>query len=79
LLADAGADVRSQFLFFSCADDYYGSLDMATALHAQSLLCYEMHGAPLTREHGAPLRLIRPMWPSRWNRAIPSPMRFAAT
>jgi len=60
LLADAGADTRARFLAFSCADDYYESLDMASALHPQSLLCYDMHGAPLSREHGAPLRLILP-------------------
>ncbi len=60
LLAAAGADTRARFLAFSCADDYYESLDMATALHPQSLLCYEMYGVPLERGHGAPLRLILP-------------------
>ena len=29
-------------------------------LHPQSLLCYEMYEQPLTREHGAPLRLRLP-------------------
>jgi DMSO/TMAO reductase YedYZ molybdopterin-dependent catalytic subunit len=33
---------------------------MATAMHPQSLLCYEMYGQPLTRKHGAPLRLSIP-------------------
>jgi len=33
---------------------------MATARHPQSLLCYEMYDQPLTREHGAPLRLNIP-------------------
>lgn len=56
----AGADTRARFLTFACADDYYESLDMSTALHSQSLLCYEMYGEPLTRGHGAPLRLILP-------------------
>ena len=37
--------------------DYYVGLDMASALHPQTLLCYEMEGRPLTPEHGAPLRL----------------------
>ncbi len=55
-----GADTSSRFLTFECADDYYESLDMATALHPQSLLCYEMYGQPLDRGHGAPLRLILP-------------------
>jgi DMSO/TMAO reductase YedYZ molybdopterin-dependent catalytic subunit len=37
---------------------YYVGLDMASALHPQSLLCYEMNGQPLTPAHGAPLRLV---------------------
>jgi DMSO/TMAO reductase YedYZ molybdopterin-dependent catalytic subunit len=55
-----GADTTARFLYVECADDYYESLDMATALHPQSLLCYEMYDQPLTREHGAPLRLQLP-------------------
>jgi DMSO/TMAO reductase YedYZ molybdopterin-dependent catalytic subunit len=41
--------------------DYYVGLDAASALHPQTLLCYEMNGAPLTAEHGAPLRLVIPV------------------
>jgi DMSO/TMAO reductase YedYZ molybdopterin-dependent catalytic subunit len=41
--------------------DYYVGLDMASALHPQTLLCYEMDGRPLTPEHGAPLRLVIPL------------------
>ena len=55
-----GADTSSKFVYVECADDYYESLDMETALHPQTLLCYEMYGKPLTREHGAPLRLQIP-------------------
>ena len=40
---------------------YYVGLDMASALHPQTLLCYEMNGEPLTLEHGAPLRLAIPV------------------
>jgi hypothetical protein len=40
---------------------YYVGLDMASALHPQTLLCYEMDGQPLTPEHGAPLRLVTPV------------------
>ena len=32
----------------------------ADGMHPQSLLCYEMYGQRLTREHGAPLRLNIP-------------------
>ena len=55
-----GADPTARFVEVNCADDYYESLDMPTALHAQTLLCYEMYEQPLTRTHGAPLRLQIP-------------------
>jgi DMSO/TMAO reductase YedYZ molybdopterin-dependent catalytic subunit len=55
-----GADMNSRFLEVECADDYYEAIDMASALHPQSLLCYEMYGRPLNRGHGAPLRLNLP-------------------
>ena len=41
--------------------EYYVGLDMQSALHPQTLLCYEMDGAPLTGSHGAPLRLVIPV------------------
>ena len=55
-----GADTSARYITVACADDYYETLDMATALHPQTLLCYEMYDQPLTREHGAPLRLNVP-------------------
>ncbi len=42
-------------------EEYYVGLDMASALHPQTLLAYEKDGKPLTEEHGAPLRLIIPV------------------
>ena len=33
----------------------------ASALHPQTLLCYEMNGKPLEEKHGAPLRLVIPV------------------
>lgn len=59
-LTSVGADLNARFLTVECADDYYETIDMATALHPQTLLCYEMYEQPLTREHGAPLRLNIP-------------------
>lgn len=55
-----GADTTAKFLEVECEDDYYESIDMASVLHPQSLLCYEMYGKPLDRGHGAPLRLQMP-------------------
>jgi DMSO/TMAO reductase YedYZ molybdopterin-dependent catalytic subunit len=59
-LRSVGADLNAKFLYLECEDDYYESLDMETALHPQTLLCYEMYDRPLTRGHGAPLRLNIP-------------------
>jgi len=55
-----GADPTARFVSVECADDYYESLDMPAAMHPQTLLCYEMYDQPLTRGHGAPLRLNIP-------------------
>src|SRR6266481_4515557 len=59
-LAQIQALPAARFVSVQCADDYYESLDMATAMHPQTLLCYEMYDKPLTREHGAPVRLNVP-------------------
>src|SRR5262249_18053096 len=59
-LNHVGAAADARFLEVRCADDYYESIDLATARHPQSLLCDEMYGVPLTREHGAPLRPVMP-------------------
>ncbi len=40
---------------------YFIGLDRDSALHPQTLLCYEMNGQPLPPEHGAPLRLAIPV------------------
>jgi DMSO/TMAO reductase YedYZ molybdopterin-dependent catalytic subunit len=41
--------------------EYYVGLDMPSAMHPQTLLAYEMNGAPLEDGHGAPLRLAIPV------------------
>jgi len=55
-----GANTAARFLEVECVDNYYESIDMASALHPQSLMCYEMYDQPLDRKHGAPLRLQMP-------------------
>ncbi len=40
---------------------YYVGLDMLSCMHPQSLLAYELNGAPLSWQHGAPLRLAMPV------------------
>jgi DMSO/TMAO reductase YedYZ molybdopterin-dependent catalytic subunit len=59
-LTMVGADRGAGFVAVTCADDYYESLEMASARHPQTLLCYEMYDQPLDRGHGAPLRLQMP-------------------
>jgi DMSO/TMAO reductase YedYZ molybdopterin-dependent catalytic subunit len=50
------------YVYMTTPDDlYYVGLDMKSALHPQTLLAYEHDGAPLTPEHGAPLRLVTPV------------------
>jgi DMSO/TMAO reductase YedYZ molybdopterin-dependent catalytic subunit len=39
---------------------FSSSFDLASLLHPQTLLCYEMDGKPLSPGHGAPLRLATP-------------------
>lgn len=45
---------------FTCVDGYSESLPIDAALHPETLLCYSMGGQPLTKVHGAPLRLYTP-------------------
>lgn len=40
---------------------YYVGIDMKSALHPQTILCYEMNGKPLPLNQGYPLRLIIPV------------------
>ena len=37
-LERVGADLSARYVAFKCADDYSGSIDMATALHPQTIL-----------------------------------------
>jgi hypothetical protein len=51
-----------RYVYLATPDDsYYVGLDMASALHPQTMLCDTMNWQPLTRAHGAPLRLYLPV------------------
>jgi DMSO/TMAO reductase YedYZ molybdopterin-dependent catalytic subunit len=53
---------KLQYVSFATPDKgYYVGIDMPSALHPQTLLAYDMNGAPLTEDHGAPLRLVIPV------------------
>lgn len=66
LLALARPIARARYLVFYTMDekwehpghgDYYEVIDLETARTSQVILAYDMNGAPLSVEHGAPLRL----------------------
>jgi DMSO/TMAO reductase YedYZ molybdopterin-dependent catalytic subunit len=49
-------------LDLTITEQFARSMTVEEALDPNNLLCYEMNGAPLPHEHGAPLRLIAPGW-----------------
>lgn len=55
-----GADTSAKYVGFKCADDYYTSIDMPTALHAQTLLALTWDGQPLPPKYGFPMKLRMP-------------------
>ncbi len=57
------AQVRStaKYVYFKSADGYYESWDLASVVHPQTLLAYQMNSNALPAENGAPLRLAAPI------------------
>ncbi|RNJ48596.1 molybdopterin-dependent oxidoreductase [Methylocystis hirsuta] len=51
-----GADLTARYVGFKCADKYYSSIDMPSALHPQTLLALDFTDA----KYGYPLRLRLP-------------------
>ena len=56
-LERVGADLRAKYVAFKTADDYPSSIDMATALHPQTLLATRYAREDLADPFGYPLRL----------------------
>jgi len=56
-LERVGADLSAKYVAFKTADDYPSSIDMATALHPQTLLATQYAGETLADPFGFPLRL----------------------
>ena len=52
-----GADLTAKYVYFHCADNYTESIDMACALHPQTILATKYAGSPITDPFGYPLRL----------------------
>jgi DMSO/TMAO reductase YedYZ molybdopterin-dependent catalytic subunit len=59
-LRRVGADLRAKYVAFRCFDDYSSSIDMASALHPQTILTLDFERQPLDPPWGAPLRLRIP-------------------
>ena len=59
-LKRVGADLSARYVGFKCADDYYTSIDMPTALHAQTILALTYDGKTLPPEYGFPMKLRMP-------------------
>ena len=60
-LTRVGADLRASYVAFTCFDGYSTSIDMASALHPQTILALDFAGVPLTPLWGAPVRLRIPV------------------
>ena len=52
-----GADLTAKYVYFHCADDFTESIDMATALHPQTILATKYADETITDPFGYPLRL----------------------
>jgi DMSO/TMAO reductase YedYZ molybdopterin-dependent catalytic subunit len=59
-LEHIGADTKAKYVVFRCADNYTETLDMATALHPQTILATKYAKEPITDPFGFPLRLRAP-------------------
>jgi len=59
-LERVGADKSARYIGFKCADDYYTSIDMPTAMHPQTLLTLSYDGQTLPRKYGFPMKLRMP-------------------
>ena len=55
-----GADTSAKYVGFKCADRYYSSLDMPTALHPQTILALDFRKEPLPTSYGFPLKVRVP-------------------
>ena len=59
-LEKVGADLTAKYIGFKCADDYYTSIDMASALHPQTLLAFRYADQILPPKYGFPMKLRIP-------------------
>jgi DMSO/TMAO reductase YedYZ molybdopterin-dependent catalytic subunit len=59
-LERVGADLSARFVGFHCADGYYGSIDMPTALHPQTIMSFKFADETLPHKYGYPFKVRIP-------------------
>ncbi len=59
-LERVGADLSAKYVGFKCLDDYYTSIDMATALHPQTQLTFKYADRILPAIYGFPMKVRIP-------------------
>jgi DMSO/TMAO reductase YedYZ molybdopterin-dependent catalytic subunit len=59
-LERVGADLSARYVGFRCLDDYYTSIDMATALHPQTQLTFKYADEILPARYGFPMKVRIP-------------------
>jgi DMSO/TMAO reductase YedYZ molybdopterin-dependent catalytic subunit len=59
-LERVGADTTAKYVGFECADGYYESMDMPTALHPQTIMAFYLSDEILPRKYGYPFKIRVP-------------------
>jgi DMSO/TMAO reductase YedYZ molybdopterin-dependent catalytic subunit len=59
-LKRVGADLTARYVGFQCADGYYGSIDMASALHPQTIMAFAFADETLPAKYGYPFKIRIP-------------------
>jgi DMSO/TMAO reductase YedYZ molybdopterin-dependent catalytic subunit len=59
-LKRVGADLTAKYVGYQSADGYYGSIDMATALHPQTIMAFKFADETLPSKFGYPFKIRIP-------------------
>ena len=59
-LQRVGADLSAKYVGFQCADGYYGSIDMPSALHPQTIMAVKFGDEIIPAKYGYPFKVRIP-------------------
>jgi DMSO/TMAO reductase YedYZ molybdopterin-dependent catalytic subunit len=59
-LQRVGADLTAKYVGFQCADGYYGSIDMPSALHPQTIMAVKFADEIIPAKYGYPFKVRIP-------------------